>query len=69
MNSLDDLILSMIETRKQIKASEISPGVANADTNNAGKIISAYKLKLEYNKSRGKSPKVNFLESPDDEEI
>lgn len=62
-DNLDDLISSMIDTRKMIKSNDISPGMANADNNNAGKIISAYKLKLEYNKSRGKNPAIKFLDS------
>lgn len=47
----------------RISDQDITPAVANAQANIAGKMISAVKYQIEYNKMRGKSSEISFLET------
>ena len=64
MKHLDELVLGLVNDRKGIISGELPPKVAKELTNNAGKIINANKLQLEYKIMKERKPKIKikFLE-------
>ncbi len=62
INNVEQLQSYLAEQVTSISEEGITPAVANAQANMAGKIISTLKYQIEYNKMRGKNDKIKFLE-------
>lgn len=61
INNVEDLRAFLTEELQRVSGGDITPAVANASANLAGKVLSSVKMELEYNKMTGASPNIAFL--------
>ena len=67
MNNCDELRKELAQTFAQLKAGEIKPSEAAELANLAGKMIGSAKVQVEYYALRKEQPRIDWLESPNDE--
>lgn len=61
INNVEELRAFLANDLERVSSGEITPAVANASANLAGKIVQSVKLELEYNYAAGASPNISFL--------
>lgn len=66
--TLNDLRTLLSDTIRKVQAGELTPSIANAQANLSGKILSSYKLQLDYHKYIGRRPNLPFLVEGEEEE-
>lgn len=67
MNNCDALRKELAQTFAQLKAGEIKPSEAAELANLAGKMIGSAKVQVEYYALRKEAPRIEWLESPNDQ--
>lgn len=67
MKNCDELRAELAMTFERLKAGEIKPGEAAELANLAGKMIGSAKVQVEYYALRKESPRIEWLESPNDQ--
>ena len=67
MKNAEELRAELAQTFAQLKAGEIKPSEAAELANLAGKMIGSAKVQVEYYALRKESPRIEWLESPNNE--
>ena len=67
MKNCDELRQELALTFERLKAGEIKPGEAAELANLAGKMISSAKVQVEYYALRKEQPRIEWLESSNDQ--
>jgi len=67
MKNVNELRVQLSSVFQQLKNGEIKPKEAAELANLAGKMISSAKVQVEYYTLRKETPRINFLESPEQE--
>jgi hypothetical protein len=60
--TLAELRATLANTIRQVATGAVPPAVANAQANLTGKVLSSYKLQIDYHKMFGKTVNLPFLE-------
>lgn len=66
MKNCDELRAELAMTFERLKSGEIKPGEAAELANLAGKMIGSAKVQVEYYALRKESPRIEWLESPNE---
>ena len=66
MTTISDIRDELIEVFNGLRSGTIDPKDAAEVNNTAGKIISTAKVQIAYHALRGETPRIPFLESPED---
>lgn len=66
--TIDELRLTISATIRKLEAGETTAAVANGIANLGGKMLGTYKLQMEYAKLLGKTPSIEALMPPAEEE-
>ena len=62
--SVDEMRVVLSDSIRDLKSSESSAANVNAISNAVGKILSSYKLQIEYYRLIGRTPEIISLEGP-----
>ena len=62
ITTIEELRAVLCDTISSVRAKEITSDTAQAISNASGKIISTFRMELEYRRMRGEVPKLQFME-------
>ena len=63
-SNINELRAVLCETIAAVRAKEITPDAAEAVTNASGKIVTSFRVELEYRRMRGEVPQLAFMDCP-----